>query len=165
MILGAGPLRDLRRCESASQKDDRDREGYETYEFGDRFASAVPFETAPSLVPLDAADDVFNVAEAGGRSAGAEGADGASVGYGLGLASRSTEDGTSGAAGADATAVVMMVEGVQAKRWIRSESQRGSADRVSSGGVVGLCRTRLSVRKRGETVGRKRPNECRRCPP
>lgn len=86
-------------------------EWYETYEFGDRFDSAAPLETALSLVPPDtAADDIFGVDEAGGRSAGAEGADGASAGYDLGLASRSTEVGASGAAEADATAVVMLIE-------------------------------------------------------
>lgn len=73
-------------------------------------------ETAPSPVPPDTAeDDVFEVVEAGGRSAGAEGADGANGGYDLGLASRSTERGASGAAEADAIAVVMMIERVQYK--------------------------------------------------
>jgi len=104
---------------------------YETYEFGDRFDSAAPLETALSLVPSytlpslslwdqhcqccvgksdTGADAMFGVDEAGGRSAGAEGADGASVGYDLGLASRTTEVGASGAAEADATAVVMLIE-------------------------------------------------------
>ena len=65
-------------------------------------------ETELSLVPTDTAKDaVFEVVEAGVRSAGAEGA---KVGYDLGLASRSTEGGASGAAEADATAVVMMIE-------------------------------------------------------
>lgn len=82
----------------------------ETYEFGDRFASAAaPLEIAVSLVPLEE-DAVFGVAEAGGRSAGAEGADGANGGYDRGLASRSVEGGASGAAEADATAVVMSIE-------------------------------------------------------
>ncbi len=78
----------------------------ETYEFGDRFASVVPFCAAPSLAPPDAAEDVaFGVAEAGARSIGAEGA---SVGYDFGLASLSTEGGASGAAEAGATAVVIV---------------------------------------------------------
>lgn len=84
---------------------------YETYEFGDRLASVAPFETALSLVPPDpAVDAVFGVPEAGERSAGAEGADGANAGYDRGLASRSTEGGASGAAAADATAVVILIE-------------------------------------------------------
>ena len=84
-----------------------------TYEFGDRFVSVVPLEAGLSLLPpgaLDAPDDVVLGVARGGRSAGADGAEGARAGYDLGLASRSTEGGASGAAGADATAVVMLFE-------------------------------------------------------
>lgn len=103
---------DMSQCQ---RHDNKTRD--ETYAFGDRLPSGVPLETALSPVPPDTAeDDVFEVAEAGGRSAGAEGADGANGGYDLGLASRSTEGGASGAAEADAIAVVMMmIEGVQHK--------------------------------------------------
>ncbi len=79
----------------------------ETYEFGDRFGSVLALGAGLSLAPPN--DDVFGVAEAGARSVGPDGADGANVGYDLGLASRSTEGGASGAAEADATAVVMLV--------------------------------------------------------
>lgn len=66
----------------------------------------MPFCAALSFPPADGLDDIaLDVAEAGVRSTGAEGA---SVGYDFGLASCSAAGGASGAAEADATAVVML---------------------------------------------------------